>query len=102
MEPYLRILNIPLGFVCFLLHRNWFAVDNNLLSGSIPQMTNSTNDLIVFSISSNLLSGTIPSGMMVPRIQYLGLGNNDLVGTFPTNFETATSCGESIRALVNF
>ena len=98
---FLIILIVSSVFIFPLLQRSWLSIDNNLLSGTIPQFTSSMHDLKYFTINSNFLGGTIPLALGdQKKITHLGLGNNDFVGTFPRNFETVTSLGKRIGAMV--
>lgn len=69
-----------------------FALNNNMLSGSLPTELGLLTKLESFKVAYNNLNGTIPSeyvGMSV--INILSMSYNDLEGSIPTEFSLLTS-----------
>jgi Leucine-rich repeat (LRR) protein len=62
------------------------GLQNNQLSGSIPDFIHA-NKLLYINLNNNeLLSGSIPASLGdIPKLQVLGLGNNKLSGSVPAN-----------------
>ncbi|KAM5582861.1 hypothetical protein ABKV19_002997 [Rosa sericea] len=59
-------------------------LNNNLLTGSIPQSIANCNNMVWVSLSSNQLTGEIPSSFgSLLKLAILQLGNNSLSGQIP-------------------
>lgn len=69
-----------------LISLEMLGLQNNQLSGSIPDFIHATK-LIYINLNNNeLLSGSIPASLgEIPKLQVLGLGNNKLSGSVPAN-----------------
>ncbi|GMJ16023.1 BRI1 like [Hibiscus trionum] len=59
-------------------------LNNNLISGRIPESISMCTNMIWVSLSGNKLTGEIPSGFgNLPKLAILQLGNNSLTGQIP-------------------
>ncbi|KAL0743753.1 hypothetical protein Bca4012_085266 [Brassica carinata] len=59
-------------------------LNNNLLTGSIPESISKCTNMIWISLSGNLLTGKIPVGIgKLEKLAILQLGNNSLTGNVP-------------------
>ncbi|GFY94369.1 leucine-rich repeat protein kinase family protein [Actinidia rufa] len=67
-----------------LVNTRHFVLDNNQLTGSIPQTLGYVKTLLVVRLDSNLLSGTVPQNLNnLTNLSQLYLSNNNLTGPLP-------------------
>ncbi|KAL0743754.1 hypothetical protein Bca4012_085267 [Brassica carinata] len=67
-------------------------LNNNLLSGSIPESISKCTNMIWISLSGNLLTGKIPVGIgKLEKLAILQLGNNSLTGNVPSELGNCKS-----------
>jgi Leucine-rich repeat (LRR) protein len=68
-------------------HLYFLAINNNLLTGSVPVSFGNLTDLSQLSVSSNFLTGTIPDSLsQIHKLVVFDVSSNELTGTVPSSF----------------